>query len=397
MTAINLAPSAAIPARYANRHCLITGPTGAGKSVSLMRLCEQFSRAESPVVLFDVKGDLAALSRSCPAVLLDPFAPSFSIPVWHFGPDLMARALELSEAQTGAVEIAFAWADETGAPLDTLSHFRAILAVMAANPDSVAHLGHVTRASIGTIQRALLAVERQGAASLFGAMPPDLQDMLTPGRVTIIDAAKLIEAPRLYGAVMLWLLREVAERMPEAGDLATPRLVLALDEAHALFNEAPKALIARAESTARLVRSKGVALIWASQNPLDIPRVIVDQCAHKVVHARELGVGVAHFQTLTPEGRQTHPRLIRPELPTCRPGALSDAEKAALGHASAPQVETAASPEAPMTWHGIAFLAACAVILPALGFAAWWTLANGHGGAVAAWTIGAALAIRKAV
>ena len=394
MTAARIGPNAAIPLRYLNRHGLITGPTGTGKTVTLMTLIESMAQAGVSVIAPDTKSDLSALARSCQTQFLQPLTgPGVPcrVPVWALGADLLSRALELTEAQAGALEIAFAFADETGAPLDTLAHFRALLASLSAAPDSVAHLGHVTRASVGTIQRALLRLESQGAGQLFGAPGFDVESAMVPGLVSILDVSRLYHAPRLYGALMLYLLRDLARRLPELGDMDKPRLCLVIDEAHCLFHEASPALLRSIEATARLIRSKGVGLYFASQSPDDIPAIVRDQCATTIAHSRDLGVGRAAFRTLDNSGNATESRIIRPDLPACPLGPLAEAERPAM-----PQ--PVATPETvqgqDMTAHGYAFmlgaaLLACGAIYGLNAALATW----GAGGCIAV-AFGAWLALR---
>lgn len=373
MAMIRLNATAAIPARYANRHGIITGPTGTGKTVTLQTLIESLAQAGVSVYTADVKGDLAALQRSCNVSHLQPLSghgKPLRVPVWSLGADLLSRALELTDAQSGALEIAFAYAEEIAAPLDSLSDFRALLSRISAATDSVSHLGHVTRASIGTIQRALLRLDNQWAGYLFGAPGFDVADLLTPGLVSILDASALYHAPRLYGALMLYVLRQLATRLPEAGDLDKPRLVLIFDEAHTLFHEASPALLRSIEATARLIRSKGVGLYFASQSPQDIPQVVREQCATAIAHSRDYGVGWAMFQTLDSKGQPTAPRMIRPDLPQAPLGALQDHEKPRAHSPAMPRpVQQAAIEPVNMDSHGYAFLGVMAVVCMALG--AW--------------------------
>lgn len=396
-----------IPLRFANRHALITGPTGTGKTISVMRLIESFASQGVSVICPDAKGDLSALARSCSVQHLQPLrGPGLPcrVPVWALGADLLSRALELTEAQAGALEIAFAFADETGQPLDTLGEFRASLARLAASPDSVAHLGHVTRASVGTIQRALLRLESQGAADMFGAPGYDVATAMQPGLVSIVDVSRLYHSPRLYGALMLYLLRDLARRLPELGDMDKPRLCLVIDESHCLFHEASPALLRSIEATARLIRSKGVGLYFASQSPDDIPAIVREQCATTIAHSRDLGVGRAAFRTLDAAGNATESRIIQPTLPACPLGPLSPEELARHVSQPVPVASPEGQPDAPqagpqqdMTAHGYAFitfvaLALCTAIYGAsAAYAAW-----GLGGCVA---IGFAswLAIRKRI
>lgn len=385
MTVARIGPNAAIPLRYLNRHGLVTGPTGTGKTVTLMALIESLAQAGVSFIAPDVKSDLSALARSCNVQHLQPLTGPGTpcrVPVWALGADLLSRALELTEAQAGALEIAFAYADESGLPLDTLAHFRALLARLAASPDSVAHLGHVTRASVGTIQRALLRLEAQGAADLFGAPGYDVESAMVPGLVSILDVSRLYHAPRLYGALMLYLLRDLARRLPELGDMDKPRLCLVIDEAHCLFHEASPALLRSIEATARLIRSKGVGLYFASQSPDDIPAIVRDQCATTIAHSRDLGVGRAAFRTLDNSGNATESRIIRPDLPACPLGPLSEAERPAM-----PQ--PVATPETvqgqDMTAHGYVFILGAALLACGAVY--------GLNAALAAWGAGGCIAV----
>ena len=365
---IRLNATAGIPAHYMNRHALITGPTGTGKTVSIMRLIESLSQAGTPVVAPDVKGDLPPLSASCPARVLAP-ARGLCVPLWAMGADLLARALELTEAQAGALEIAFSWAEETAAPLDTLGDMRALLSTIAAAPDNVAHIGYVTRASVGTIQRALLRIEKGGQAGIFGAPAFDIAAAMDSGLVTIVDASALYHSPRLYGAFVLWLLRELATRFPEAGDLDRPRLALVIDESHCLFHEASPALLRSIEATARLIRSKGVALVFASQSPDDLPAVIRAQCATVIEHARAHGVGNCLFSTLDSSGNATAPRMIRPALPDCMAAPRHDqAPRPASPPPVIPQAPRAHEIAENVDLHGYAFLAIAGAALLAFGY-----------------------------
>lgn len=391
---IRLNNSAGIPARYANRHALITGPTGTGKTITIMRLIESLAQAGVSVIAPDVKGDLSALARSCETAFLQPLSgpgQPCRVPVWAMGADLLSRALELSDAQAGALEIAFAYADEISAPLDTLQEFRALLAAVSASPESVAHLGYVTRASIGTIQRALLRLEGQGAGLLFGAPGYDIESAMAPGLLSIIDASALYHSPRLYGALLLYLLRQLATRLPELGDMDKPRLALVIDESHCLFHEASPALLRSIEATARLIRSKGVMLVFASQSPDDIPAIVRAQCATTIQHGRDHGVGRAMFTTLDKSGKPTAPRMVKPDLPAAPLGTLSPAESAR--HIPQPEPAPARAPgdlqDVP-DWIGHAFLAFMGLLLLAL----LWAIGAGYGGALVAVAIGAWLALR---
>lgn len=357
MTLARISSTAGIPLKYANRHGLITGPTGTGKTVSLMTLAESFSAAGVPVFAPDVKGDLTALSQSCPARLLDPFDGP-QVPLWAMGPDLLARSLGLTDAQAGALEIAFACADQIGAPLDTLEQGRQLLAHIAKDPEMVADLGHVSRASLGTIQRAFLRLASEGAGKFFGPNRFDVESLFQGGLVSILKADELLQSPRLYGAFLLYLLRELQTRLPELGDMDKPRLVFIFDEAHTIFSDCPPHLLRAIEATARLIRSKGVGIYFASQSPADVPQVIRDQCATRIEHSRDLGVGKAMFSTLDARGNPTTPKVIRPSLPKCPLGAAPMASEG-----PPPPVATNGQD---MTRAGHIFLAAFALLFLAL-------------------------------
>lgn len=350
MTHARLAYNAGIPLRYANRHGLIVGPTGTGKSVSLMRLVEQFSRQGVPVFVADVKGDVSAVSRSCPAKLLDCFGNTgapLSVPFSAMGADLVARALDLTDAQSGCVEIAFAYATAAGRRLDTIADFRAVLQELKAGRAD--GLGTVSAASVGVIQRALLRLEQQGGKAFFRGPCFDVARLLqvirseewthadlaqgaltgTPtsgGLVSILQAQELINRPRVYAAFLLWLLSDLWQRLPEVGDQDKPRLVMIFDESHLLFNGLPGHLLQRIEQTVRLIRSKGVGVYFVTQAAGDIPQMIRDQLAHKLTHDRAHGVGVAMVETLDTSGRPIKPAKVRVALPDCPLGALTAAE-----------------------------------------------------------------------
>lgn len=358
MQRFKLSPGAGIPARYANRHALVTGPTGTGKSVTLLTLAESMTQCGVPVFLSDVKGDLTAIARTRDAVRIDPLGGAAQVPIWAMGPDLIARCLELTETQGGALEITFAHAERAGLPLDTIADLRrAIAAVMDERAAICQDLGQVSPASLGVVQRGLLRLERAGVAPMFGPHRIDIAEWLVPGRVTILDATRLFQVPRAYGAFLLWLLRETWQRMPERGDAEFPAIGLFFDEAHTVFNEAGSALLRQTEQAARLVRSKGVALVWASQTASDIPDIITAQCATRIAHSRELGVGHADFVTLDRSGRATQSAQICPALPECgtAPEPIAEPVRAA-------PTERAAELEPVPAWHGLAFVAILAVL-----------------------------------
>lgn len=378
-----------IPLKYANRHGLITGPTGTGKTVSLMTLAERFSAAGVPVFAPDVKGDLTALSRSCPAKLFDPFN-GLQVPLWAMGPDLLARSLGLTDTQAGVLEIVFAHADRTGAPLDTLEHGRQLLAAVGADPESVSDLGHVTRASLGTIQRAFLRLEGEGAGKFFGPNRFDVESLMESGLVSILKADELLQSPRLYGAFLLYLLRDLQMRLPELGDMEKPRLVFIFDEAHTIFSDCPAHLLRAIESTARLIRSKGVGIYFASQTPADIPQIIREQCATRIEHARDLGVGKARFVTLNERGEPTAPKIVRPDLPRCPLGAAHMAPEAPK---ATQDPETAQGHD--MTRAGHIFLAAFGLFIVAMVGGLFYITATGKLLSTGAVLLGGWLALRN--
>lgn len=372
-----LSLSAGIPLKYANRHGLITGPTGTGKSVSLMRLVEQFSRQGVPVFVADVKGDIGALSRSCPATFLDCFGhvgKPLNVPLSAMGADLVARALDLSDTQAGGLEIAFHYATAARRRLDTIDDLRAVLVELKAGRAD--GLGTVSAASIGVIQRALLRLESQGGKAFFRAPGFDVADLLQSeaggGLVSILQAQELINRPRVYAAFLLWLLSDLWQRLPEVGDQDKPRLVLFFDESHLLFNGMPAHLLQKIEQTVRLIRSKGVGVFFVSQSANDIPQLIRDQVAHKVAHDRAQGVGVATLDTLATDGRPAKAATVRVAKPDCPLGALSAEELPAATQptAAAPgQWETMGKAE-------LLLLLACLLLIPALGALVYFLWGN---------------------
>ncbi|MCX7645708.1 MAG: DUF853 domain-containing protein [Rhodobacteraceae bacterium] len=306
--------------RYGNRHGLIAGATGTGKTVTLQILAEGFSAAGVPVVMADVKGDLSGMAKpgsetgklheafmkraatigldlvygGCPVTFWDLFGEQghpVRTTVAEMGPLLLSRLLELSEAQEGVLNVAFRIADEEGLPLLDLKDLQALLVWVGENAGELTlRYGNVSPATVGTIQRRLLVLENQGGARFFGEPALDLHDMLAQdasgrGRVNIIAAEKLMAAPRLYATFLLWLLSELFETLPEVGDPEKPKLVFFFDEAHLLFDDAPKALVSKVEQVARLIRSKGVGVFFITQNPADVPDDILGQLGNRVQHA----------------------------------------------------------------------------------------------------------------
>ncbi len=306
---------------YANRHGLIAGATGTGKTVTLQILAEGFSQAGVPVFLADVKGDLSGLAlpgseshklhqafqdraqrigfdafsyAACPVTFWDLFGEQghpVRTTVTEMGPLLLSRLLELSEAQEGILNIAFRVADEEGMPLLDLKDLQALLVWIGENRAQLSlRYGNVSTASIGAIQRRLLVLENQGGTNLFGEPALDLADLMRTddkgqGMVNILASDKLMGAPRLYATFLLWLLSELFEELPEVGDPEKPKLVFFFDEAHLLFEDAPKVLVDKVEQVARLIRSKGVGVYFITQNPADIPEDILGQLGNRVQHA----------------------------------------------------------------------------------------------------------------
>ena len=306
--------------KYGNRHGLIAGATGTGKTVTLQVLAEGLSAAGVPVFLSDVKGDLSGLcqpgdpagklhdsfTKRAATIGLDLAYRAFPVTFWdlfgekghpiratvaEMGPLLLSRLLELSEAQEGVLNVAFRLSDDEGLPLLDLKDLQALLTFIAENGDAVtARYGLVSKESVGAIQRRLLVLENQGGAKLFGEPALALQDlMLTDaagaGRINILASDKLMNSPRLYATFLLWLLSELFETLPEVGDPDKPKLVFFFDEAHLLFDDAPKVLVAKVEQVARLIRSKGVGVYFITQNPADVPDDILGQLGNRVQHA----------------------------------------------------------------------------------------------------------------
>ncbi|RZJ99523.1 MAG: DUF853 family protein [Novosphingobium sp.] len=305
----------------ANRHGLIAGATGTGKTVTLQTIAEQFSAAGVPVFLADVKGDLSGVAMAGSpqfknAAILEARAKEIGIEGYAYsdnpaiywdlygeqghpirttisemGPLLLARLLGLNETQEGVLNVAFRYADDNGWLLLDLEDLQAVLAATAENASALAtKYGNVTKASVGTIQRQLLSFESQGAASFFGEPAFEIADFLRAddqgrGYVNILAANKLMQSPKLYATFLLWLLSELFEALPEVGDPDKPKLVFFFDEAHLLFEDAPDALMDKVEQVVRLVRSKGVGVYFITQNPIDIPEKIAGQLGNRVQHA----------------------------------------------------------------------------------------------------------------
>jgi uncharacterized protein len=303
----------------ANRHGLIAGATGTGKTVTLQIMAEGFSRAGVPVFLSDIKGDLSGLARagSAAAKLHDPFMrraatigldlqyDAFPVTFWdlfgqqghpiratvaEMGPLLLARMMDLTDVQEGVLNVVFRVADEEGLALLDLKDLQALLVFVGQNARELSlRYGNVAAASVGAIQRQLLVLENQGGAAMFGEPALDLADMMQSrdgrGEINILAADQLMGSPRLYATFLLWLLSELFEELPEVGNPDKPKLVFFFDEAHLLFNDAPRALVEKVEQVARLIRSKGVGVYFVTQNPADIPDTVLGQLGNRVQHA----------------------------------------------------------------------------------------------------------------
>jgi len=302
---------------FGNRHGLITGATGTGKTVTLQVLAEGFSRIGVPVFLADVKGDLAGLSQAIlphpkiderlekigiegyqpggwPVVFWDLFGTSghpVRTTISEMGPLLLSSLLELNDTQEGVLNIAFRVADEQGLLLLDLEDLRALLRFVAENAQEFSQqYGNVSSASVAAVQRRLLVLDEQGAENFFGEPALDLADMQRVdfngrGVINVLAADKLVQKPRLYATFLLWLLSELFEELPELGDPEKPRLVFFFDEAHLLFSQAPRALLEKVEQVVRLIRSKGVGVFFVTQNPLDVPDAVLGQLGNRIQHA----------------------------------------------------------------------------------------------------------------
>jgi len=328
----------------ANRHGLITGATGTGKTVTLQALAQRFSSIGVPVFMADVKGDLSGIAKpgganakvaerlkllktklafeACPVLFWDVYGKSghpVRATVSDMGPLLLGRMLGLNETQEGVLSLVFKVADNQGLLLLDLKDLRAMLQFVGDNAATFkTEYGNVSAASIGTIQRGLLALESQGAAQFFGEPMLDMQDLLQTrdgkGVVNILAAEQLMNSPKLYATFLLWMLAELFEQLPEVGDPEKPKLVFFFDEAHLLFEEAPKALVDKVEQVVRLIRSKGVGVYFVTQNPLDVPESVLGQLGNRVQHA---------LRAFTPKDQ----KAVKTAAETLRPNPKLKAEK----------------------------------------------------------------------
>src|SRR5579864_177876 len=300
----------------ANRHGLVTGATGTGKTVSLQVMAEGFARAGVPVFAADIKGDLSGISEVGEAkdfilkraadmglsFQVDQYSTVFwdvfgeqghpvRATVSEMGPLLLSRMMDLNDVQEGVLNIAFRVADERGLLLLDMKDLRAILSFVAEHAGELTtQYGNVSKQTVGTIQRQLLVLENQGGTKFFGEPALDLKDFMRTdrdgrGMINILVADKLMQSPRLYATFLLWMLSELFEQLPEVGDPPKPKLVFFFDEAHLLFNDAPKALMEKIEQVVRLIRSKGVGVYFVTQNPIDVPDRVLAQLGNRVQHA----------------------------------------------------------------------------------------------------------------
>jgi DNA helicase HerA-like ATPase len=376
--------------RYGNRHGLVTGATGTGKTVTLQVLAEGFSNAGVPVFCADIKGDLSGIAamgeekdflmkRARDIGFSDYDFQEFPVIFWdlygekghrvrttltEMGPLLLSRLLDATEAQEGVLNIAFKIADEGGLPLLDLKDLQAMLNYMGDNAQELStKFGFITKASVGSIQRALLVLEQQGAANFFSEPALKIADIMRTtndgrGAISVLAAEKLMMNPRLYATFLLWLMSELFEQLPEVGDPDKPKLVFFFDEAHLLFTDAPPVLIQRVEQVVRLIRSKGVGVYFVTQNPMDVPQTVLAQLGNRVQHALRaytpneqkavktaadtfrpnpdfdcatvittLGTGEALVSTIEDKGAPSvvERTLIRP--PSSRIGPITDAER----------------------------------------------------------------------
>ncbi|PQZ78664.1 MULTISPECIES: helicase HerA-like domain-containing protein [unclassified Brevundimonas] len=381
--------------KRANRHGVVAGATGTGKTVTLQIMAQGFSDAGVPVFCADVKGDLSGISQSgdtakfgeragkmgltltgkaAPVVFWDLYGQKghpVRATVSDIGPTLLARMLELNDVQEGVLTVAFHVADKEGLLLLDLEDLRALLAYVGENAQTIGReVGNVSPTSIAAIQRALLQLEQQGGDAFFGEPALRLEDMMRTsldgrGQVNVLDSTRLMNSPRLYAAFLLWLLSELFEQLPEIGDPEKPRLVFFFDEAHLLFNDAPKGLLEKVEQVVRLIRSKGVGVYFVTQNPADIPDTVLAQLGNRVQHAlraytpaeqkglraaaqsfrtnpsfdtaeaiQGLGVGEALVSTLDDKGAPTVVAQTKIRPPDSRLGPATEAERAAIMAAS---------------------------------------------------------------
>lgn len=385
-------PIALLPG-FANRHGLITGATGTGKTVTLQVLAEQFSSIGVPVFMADIKGDLSGLAApgksspkmeerlaqlkldeprwtACPATFWDIYGKSghpVRATISDMGPLLLGRLFNLNDTQQGVLALVFKIADDNGLLLLDMKDLRAMLQFIGENAKNfTVEYGNISAASIGAIQRSLLEIDQQGGSQFFGESMLDINDLMQTdsqglGMINILAADKLMNSPKLYSTFLLWILSELFEHLPEIGDPEKPKLVFFFDEAHLLFNEAPRPLLEKIEQVVRLIRSKGVGVYFVTQNPLDVPESVLGQLGNRVQHAlraftprdqkavrsaaqtmranpdfdtekaiTELSVGEALVSLLDEKGRPCIVERAFIYPPASRIGPLTDSERAAI-------------------------------------------------------------------
>jgi len=382
--------------KRANRHGVVAGATGTGKTVTLQIMAQGFSDAGVPVFCADVKGDLSGIcmpgspnekllaraqgmgltlnSKAAPTVFWDLYGQKghpIRTTVSEIGPVLLARMLNLNDVQEGVLSVIFHVADKEGLLLLDLDDLRSMLVYVGENAERIGReVGNVAPASVAAIQRAILQLEQQGGKAFFGEPALRLEDMMRTGldgrgQVNVLDATKLMNSPRLYAAFLLWLLSELFEQLPEVGDPDKPRLIFFFDEAHLLFNDTPDALREKVEQVVRLIRSKGVGVYFVTQNPADIPDSVLAQLGNRIQHAlraytpseqkglraasesfranpafdtaeaiQGLGVGEALISILDDKGAPTVVARTAIRPPDSRLGPATDAERAAIMAAS---------------------------------------------------------------
>jgi len=333
--------------KYGNRHGIVTGATGTGKTVTLQVLAESFSNAGVPVFCADIKGDLSGIARigepkdwveqRAKQIGFDDFDyQEFPVIFWDLygeqghrvrttvaamGPLLLSRLMDASEAQEGVLNIAFKIADQSGLPLLDLKDLQALLNYMGEHASELSsQFGLISKSSVGSLQRGLLVLEQQGAEHFFGEPALAISDIMRTtndgrGAISVLAADKLMMNPRLYSTFLLWLLSELFEELPEVGDPDKPKLVFFFDEAHLLFNDAPKVLIERIEQVVRLIRSKGVGVYFVTQNPLDVPETVLAQMGNRIQHA---------LRAYTPREQ----KAVKTAATTFRPNPAFDCETA---------------------------------------------------------------------
>jgi len=381
--------------RLANRHGLITGATGTGKTVTLQGLAEGFSDQGVPVFCADVKGDLSGVAekgepkgwiearakeigytveyRAYPVIFWDLFGKQghpIRATVSEMGALLLSRLMNLNDTQEGVLNIAFKIAEDEKLPLVDLKDLQALLEDLASRDDLTTKYGNVAKATVGSIQRSLLVLEQQGASHFFGEPVLKITDLMRTARdgrgyISVLAADRLMESPRLYATFLLFLLSELFEKLPEVGDPDKPNLVFFFDEAHLLFKDAPKALLEKVEQVVRLIRSKGVGVYFVTQNPLDIPDTVSRQLGNRVQHAlraftpaeqkavrsaaqtfrknpkidteqaiMQLGIGEALVSTLDAKGQPSMVERTLVKPPNSRVGPITEAERKAVMNAS---------------------------------------------------------------